>query len=87
MEISVTKEFAKQLKICPKNIQERTVKIINDLEIASSLREISNVKKMEGFQEYYRIRVGDWRIGIKYISPLILIICILNRDVIYKKFP
>ena len=87
MEVVVTKEFRKQLKFCPQNIRERTIKVIDNLEGAKSLQGIPNVKKIQGTKEYYRIRVGDYRIGFKYVSPSILIICILNRNVIYNQFP
>ncbi|MEO8961583.1 MAG: hypothetical protein ABI325_06870 [Ginsengibacter sp.] len=51
--------------------------------------------KMEGQQKgenYYRIRVGEWRIGVDPIAiglktPSIIIITILSRGEIYKKFP
>lgn len=38
-------------------------------------------------ENYYRTRVGEWRIGIKYIDPQVVCITILHRGTIYKKFP
>ncbi len=65
--------------------------IIDKLKSSTSL-ENSGVDyvKMEGQKKgenYYRIRLGDWRIGIEYVNPTIIIICILSRGTIYKKFP
>ncbi|MBX9782631.1 MAG: hypothetical protein K2X48_04970 [Chitinophagaceae bacterium] len=47
-------------------------------------------KKMDGQKKgesYYRIRVGDWRIGLEYLHPKIIVITVLHRGTIYKKFP
>ena len=83
--------FWKALSLTPKHIQEATREIITKIEHAKSLAETGlDVKKMEGQkanEKYYRIRVGDWRIGCKLESPSVIIITILHRGSIYKLFP
>ncbi|GAB4021659.1 type II toxin-antitoxin system toxin RelE3 [Spirosoma migulaei] len=97
MEITVRKSFIKELQKLPSKIQQSVREILEDLEQADDL-ESSGVdyKYMEGqkkSQNYYRIRVGGWRMGIEYNPPIdeqmaaTLIITILSRGDIYKKFP
>jgi mRNA interferase RelE/StbE len=91
MEIIIKKSFPKALKAVPKHTQEAVKEIIIKLSLAKNL-ELSGIdfKKMEGQRKgenYYRIRVGDWRIGAEYINPKILLITILTRGNIYKQFP
>jgi mRNA interferase RelE/StbE len=43
---------------------------------------------MEGFKNYYRIRMGDYRVGIELEnSTTIRIIIVEHRKNIYKVFP
>ncbi|MEO6684932.1 MAG: hypothetical protein ABIN24_03165, partial [Dyadobacter sp.] len=75
----------------PTEIQISVYATLTILREAQSL-ESSNVdyKKMQGQKKggnYYRIRLGQWRIGIEYIDPEIIVITILSRGNIYKHFP
>ncbi len=87
MEIIVTKLFAKQLKHCPAYIQESAKAVLESLEAANKLSDVPDIKKLEGFKVFYRIRIGDYRIGIKQEEPAIVVMTILRRGAIYKKFP
>jgi mRNA interferase RelE/StbE len=92
MEIEVKKSFVKSLKITPKHIQQAFQKIILPKLIEASSIESSGLDfvKMSGIKKdenYYRIRVGEWRIGIEVKSPKIILITILSRGAIYKRFP
>ncbi len=91
MEVIATKGFRKDLRLCPKYIQQKTGDIVAKLEVAESFEKSGvDYVKMEGQKKgenYYRIRVSDWRIGIEYVNPKVIIICILSRGNIYKHFP
>ncbi len=41
----------------------------------------------QGYDEYYRIRIGDYRLGIKVKKDSIEMLRCLHRKDIYKKFP
>lgn len=91
MEVVATRTFAKALKALPRKTQESVMEVVLKLHNAQSL-ESSGVdyKKLEGQKKnerYYRIRVGEWRIGCEYINPKIILITVLSRGDIYKKFP
>lgn len=49
--------------------------------------EIKNIKKMEKGDNYYRIRIGDFRLGLKIDQKEAIFIRLLNRKDIYKFFP
>jgi mRNA interferase RelE/StbE len=88
MEVTFDKSFSKSLdKINDKIILKRIEKVILQCELASELNQISNLKKMVGFQNFYRIKIGDYRIGIEVINQTIDFLVVTHRKDIYKKFP
>ena len=92
MEVIIKKSFLKALKLTPKSVQILVKEIITvKLPQAKNLETSGlDYKKLEGQRKgenYYRIRVGEWRIGVEYLNPKIIIITILSRGSIYKKFP
>ena len=60
---------------------------IDQVESAASINDMSNLKKMQGFDTYYRIRVGDYRIGIEIYEGQVIFVCFLHRKDIYRYFP
>lgn len=89
MQIQYDAAFARSLhKLEDKNIKSKLIALINEIEHTSSLLDIKNVKKIQGFKKFYRIRIGDYRIGIELInSKTVLFITVAHRKDIYKKFP
>jgi mRNA interferase RelE/StbE len=91
MELVLTKKFIKQASKLPKEIQDsvnQELTILGDSEnLESSGLDIKRMAGQKKNTNYYRIRVGDWRIGIEINDPLVIIITILTRGDIYKKFP
>ncbi len=74
-------------KIKDKRLLKQVQKIIAQVESATSLAELQNVKKLEGYTTYYRIRVGEYRIGIEVLEGQVIFVCFLNRKDIYRYFP
>ena len=88
MEVIYLKRLEKDLKkIKDKKILQNLSQIFIGLELADSLFTISNVKKMSGHPEAYRIRVGDYRLGIYYADEIVTVVRFLKRNDIYKLFP
>jgi mRNA interferase RelE/StbE len=46
-----------------------------------------NIKKLAGFDMYYRIRVGDYRIGVKLEKDIVYFVVVEHRKDVYKTFP
>jgi mRNA interferase RelE/StbE len=89
MIIQFDKSFERSLRHVhdPRTLQ-RLKRIIIQLENSSSLSNFSNIKKLTGFSDYYRIRVGDYRIGFEVIEKAtIKFIVIAHRKDIYNLFP
>jgi mRNA interferase RelE/StbE len=54
---------------------------------ATSLMEIPNIKKLKSKNNYYRIRIGDYRLGINLQNNEVTFIRIRHRREIYRNFP
>jgi len=88
MKIEFRKSFAKDLlTILDNNLLIKIEEVIEQVKQAEKLSEVSNVKKLKGEVNYYRIRVGNHRIGIKLDGNLVLFIRVLHRKEIYRYFP
>ena len=87
MEVTATKTFLKQLKKAPKHIQQQVREVIEELSIATSLREINDCKKLQGYEKYFRIRIANYRLGVEQQKTNVLLLCLLERSQVYKVFP
>ena len=91
MVVQYVKRFEKELKNTPNEIQRKVLNVITILESSTNLESSGlDYKRMEGQksgENYYRIRVGEWRIGIECIHPDVTLLRILSRGSIYKSFP
>lgn len=68
-------------------IKKALERSILEVEKAPDIRYIRNVKKLRGSKTAYRIRIGDYRIGIFYESGIIQFARVVHRKDIYKVFP
>ncbi|MDZ4709226.1 MAG: type II toxin-antitoxin system mRNA interferase toxin, RelE/StbE family [Saprospiraceae bacterium] len=89
MIVEFDKSFSKSLdKITDRNLLSRIENAILKLESAKSVEEIANNKKLTGFTNYYRIKLGDYRMGYERIDGrTVRLITVAHRKDIYKRFP
>jgi mRNA interferase RelE/StbE len=88
MQVFYEKSFLKDIKkINDKNIANKLKKILNKFEEEKSLTAFLNVKKLKGFDNFYRIKIGNYRLGFKYENESIEVIRFLHRKDMYKLFP
>ena len=89
MIVEYDKSFEKSIdKLKDKSIFPKIEKIIDAIEKAKSISELSNVKKLSGFKTYYRFRIGDYRLGFEKLDEsTVRLILIGRRKDIYKVFP
>ena len=88
MKVEFRNSFARDLKqINDKALLRRVREVIEEVERAKTLTEVSNLKKLKGRSDYYRIRIRDYRIGITLASGALLFVRVLNRRDIYRYFP
>ena len=67
MDVSYGKRFSKDLDSLrnDKMVRNKLLSLINAIKETDSLKELSGVKKIEGYSDYFRIRLGDYRLGFK----------------------
>ena len=89
MKIRFDKSFVKALdKIREPKVLKRIQIAILKAEAATSLEEMPNVRKLTGYSSYYRMKVGDYRIGFEVRADgEILLITVLHRKEIHRRFP
>lgn len=65
----------------------RIQRVIEQVETARTFQEISNIKRLQTKGKYYRIRVGEYRLGIVFEEGAITFVRCLDRKEIYRYFP
>jgi mRNA interferase RelE/StbE len=88
MELEFRDSFLKDVKRIKETAAKKKITaVISGAQKAASLLDLKNVKKLEGSHPYYRIRVGDYRVGIKLQDKTLIFMRCLNRKDIYRYFP
>jgi mRNA interferase RelE/StbE len=88
MKVEFRDSFVKDLKgIKDKVVLKKLKEIIESLEKVHSLLDIPNLKKLKGQENYFRLRTGDYRLGLVLKNDAIILVRFLNRKDIYKYFP
>lgn len=88
MQVEYRKKFLKELSSLPcqyaDSIEEFVFRRLPD---CSNLAELGKIEKMTGYKDYFKIRFGNYRVGIKKIDNLIIIETVKHRKDIYNYFP
>lgn len=80
--------FEKDLKKLNDNaiLQDVRQRIL-EIKRASDIREIRQIKKLKGYETFYRIRIGNYRLGIEVTREEVIFTRFLHRKDIYRYFP
>ncbi|OGU58576.1 MAG: hypothetical protein A2X64_04965 [Ignavibacteria bacterium GWF2_33_9] len=88
MKLKIDKSFHKDIqKIRNASLNKRLVSLIERLKKINSLSELNSVKKLEGTTNSFRIKSGEYRIGLLLENDEIILVRCLPRKDIYKYFP
>ncbi len=88
MIIEVTRKFKKQVNACRDSaIRALIGKIIEEAISAQRLSEIKHLKKLKGSGNCFRIKLGNYRIGLKILNDTVIFSAFDHRSEIYKYFP
>jgi mRNA interferase RelE/StbE len=88
MNVEVRKAFEKDIQtISNKKLALQITAVLNELESCTALSEINNIKKMKAKGDYYRIRIGNYRLGFKQESGTLILLRFMDRKDIYTYFP
>jgi mRNA interferase RelE/StbE len=88
MKVLIDRSFEKDTdKLKDQKLLHSIADCIEEILSADKLSGISNCKKLKGSKNYYRIRIGDYRIGFIFEKQTVELIRFLHRSVIYNFFP
>jgi len=88
MKVRFHKAFTKDLsKIKNKPTRQKIKKAILKVEKAPSLDKITNLKAVKGEKYAYRLRAGEYRIGLYINNEVLELARVAHRKDIYNLFP
>lgn len=88
MIVEYLPSFGRDLKsIQNTDLLARIQRAIETLEQAATLRDVPNLIKLQGGGDFYRLRVGDYRLGLALQDQTVLLVRCLDRREIYRQFP
>ncbi len=88
MKIEFEKHFIKEVdKLKDAKLKEDIREAIEDAKKATKMADLMNTKKLKGFKTAYRIKTGNYRIGIFFQDSIITFVAFDHRKDFYKHFP
>ena len=89
MQLLYAKRFSKDIDAIQNDseVKKNLLETIERLKHAELLTELNGVRKMEGYSQYDRIKIGEYRLGIKLNNNVLELIRFLHRKDIYRRFP
>jgi mRNA interferase RelE/StbE len=88
-KVEYSRKFLKELATLPENIRTRVEPIVFEELESDNPFELGYLEKMKGYSDKYKIRVGDYRVGItvEKLSQTLTCERIAHRREIYRFFP
>ena len=89
MEVQYRQAFLKDMKQLKSSTSYQHIYKVafTRLPEINTLEEISDIKPMRGYTGRYRIRIGDYRVGIEVNGDVIEVMRVLHRREFYRYFP
>jgi len=88
VRVSFEASFARDLRaIKDRRLLEQVAQVIAEVKIAGDLSALKHLSKLHRHPHLYRIRLGDYRIGIEVVGDEVIFVRILHRKDIYRLSP
>ncbi|EEZ80428.1 type II toxin-antitoxin system RelE/ParE family toxin [Candidatus Thioglobus sp.] len=88
MKVSFERAFLKDItRLNDAKVVKQLKIILDSFESNNNLSQFKNIKKLKGHNAYFRIRIGNYRLGFSHENEKIHVIRFLHRKDIYKSFP
>jgi mRNA interferase RelE/StbE len=89
VKILIDKSFDKDIdRIKDKKTLKRLRTLISEMKEAETIQDLKSLKKIEGHRYFYRVKIGDYRLGLEAPSSKeVSLIRFLHRKDIYRYFP
>ena len=88
MKVEYLRQFSKDvLKINDESLKNDLFDVIILLKNTDDLNLLPNIKKLKGFTNAFRIRIGKYRLGFYFDGEVVELARFAKREDIYKIFP
>ena len=88
MKVAYEVAFYRDVKrVRSKKVRRQVQRVIDEVKNASTMNEIAGLAKLHGYRTFYRVRVGDYRIGVEIVDDTVIFVRFLHRRDIYRYFP
>jgi mRNA interferase RelE/StbE len=82
------KSFLRDLKrVKDRRVLAQVEAAILEVEGTARLSELAGVRKVSGSDGFFRLRIGDYRIGLAVEGEAVEFVRVLHRKEIYRHFP
>ena len=89
MNVDYSKDFKKSVKKLSGKMLDSVRRVVEEVKNAESLKDITECKKLVGYRNVYRIRIGDYRafftFHIEIINDTIIFRYLVPRGEAYDK--
>jgi len=90
MEVLFKRTFIKDFEKLSDSIREKVKEVC--FFIFPKIKDLAKfkkypIRKIKSFENYYRIRIGSFRIGFKKSGQQVIFMRVLHRKDIYRHFP
>ena len=88
MTVEPSRQFSRDVRgLGSAQIRRRLDRVIQELIEATSITEVSGVRRIRAEGQHYRIRIGDYRLGTTVDGETVVLRRFLPRGEIYRYFP
>ncbi len=88
MKVAFKSSFVRDLRsVKDRSLFQRIQTLIENVESAESLAGVPGLKKLRAEGTYYRLRIGQYRVGLSVENETVIFVRVLHRREIYRYFP
>ena len=89
MNVEYSKDFEKSVKKLSGKMLDSIRRVITELKNAENIKDITDCKKLVGYRNVYRIRIGDYRafltFHIEIVNDTVIFRYLVSRGEAYAK--
>ena len=89
MNVEYSKDFEKSVKKLSGKMLDAIRRVITEVKTAENIKEITDCKKLVGYRNVYRIRIGDYRafftFHIEIVNDTVIFRYLVSRGEAYAK--
>ncbi len=89
MDVRYERRFERDLNRTRNNpaLRRRVEAVITELEAAPAITSVRGADRLQGSTAHYRIRIGNYRLGIEVEGTTAILVRLRHRRDFYRGFP